>query len=694
MPEKISMDNEFIKKLIDIIEINLENEKFGVLELATEIGLSRSQLHRRLQDINGKSTSQFIREYRLQKAMDMLKQKTATASEIAYKVGFASPTYFNTCFNNYFGYPPGKVKYKKHIELPKKSLSKKVTTIIPIIIVIGLIVYNTILDKTTYDPVKTEKTIAVLPFVNDSPNEENMFFCNGIMAGIREHLAKIPEFTVVSIYTVEQYKDNLSSNKSIAKKLDVNYLVEGRVQRINDRAIISAELIRASDNKVLWSKSYDKDISEIFAVQANVTQSIANSLETLLSSNIKTQLNKIPTRDKLAIDYHLKANEFRNKARKQAPKSKAWLDLLNKSYISDELAIDQDSLFALPYLGLARTAFAKNGPYILKKNNLDEAFVNINKSLQIDSTLSYAYSKRAEYYLLTNQKDKIIKDVKKALELNPNNGHASSILLNIYNRSSFNYKKSIELLKKLEKIAESKRDLYMVYSSYAIHYSLLEQKDMVDYYFNKASKIDSTYNRNRIYYFWHTGQFDRALSYIENKYLVNDQEQNSLFALTYALMKNKSKALEYFEKWHKQVMVNGAFTFYSKFCYSAYGKALINEGQVEKGMTMIHKQLELFDKMISSERLLNPWVYLAYVELYYIIGDYEKAYESMKIFEATGAFKLPGLLAYLKLDPASESLRNDPHYIEWIKEGEKQFKEVQKQIRPYLSLKPLKQSDL
>ena len=65
MTEKLSMDQEFIKKLIDILEINLENENFGVIELASEAGLSRSQLHRKLHEINGKSTSQFIREYRL-----------------------------------------------------------------------------------------------------------------------------------------------------------------------------------------------------------------------------------------------------------------------------------------------------------------------------------------------------------------------------------------------------------------------------------------------------------------------------------------------------------------------------------------------------------------------------------------------------------------------------------------------------
>ena len=104
------------------MKVNLENEKFGVVELAAEIGLSRSQLHRRLQELRGKSTSRFIREYRLEMAMEMLKKNVATASEIAYRVGFSSPTYFNTSFHNYYGYPPGEVKFKSPESPPKKSL--------------------------------------------------------------------------------------------------------------------------------------------------------------------------------------------------------------------------------------------------------------------------------------------------------------------------------------------------------------------------------------------------------------------------------------------------------------------------------------------------------------------------------------------------------------------------------------------
>ena len=112
METELSLELKFIAKLNNIIDANLENEQFGVSKLSEEIGMSRSQLHRKLYSINGTSVSRFIREYRLKKAMEMLQKDVATASEIAYRVGFNSPTYFTTCFSEHYGYPPGEAKLR------------------------------------------------------------------------------------------------------------------------------------------------------------------------------------------------------------------------------------------------------------------------------------------------------------------------------------------------------------------------------------------------------------------------------------------------------------------------------------------------------------------------------------------------------------------------------------------------------
>ncbi len=124
MNSELSMDQALIGKLTKILEVNLDREHFGVKELAKEAGLSRSQLHRKLLSITGKSTSRFIRDYRLEKAMEMLQNNSATASEIAYRVGFSSPTYFNSCFHDYYGLSSRRSKIQRNPKVFKSRVKE------------------------------------------------------------------------------------------------------------------------------------------------------------------------------------------------------------------------------------------------------------------------------------------------------------------------------------------------------------------------------------------------------------------------------------------------------------------------------------------------------------------------------------------------------------------------------------------
>jgi adenylate cyclase len=130
----LSMDQSFLQSLKEIVLANLENEQFGAEDLSKEIGLSRSQVHRKLQKINGKSITQFIRETRLDVAFELLKKGVGTAAEISYRVGFSSPAYFTKCFHDYFGYPPGEILYRSKVSESIKDgvIPSDASTIIPI----------------------------------------------------------------------------------------------------------------------------------------------------------------------------------------------------------------------------------------------------------------------------------------------------------------------------------------------------------------------------------------------------------------------------------------------------------------------------------------------------------------------------------------------------------------------------------
>ena len=695
MPEKNSLDNEFIQKLKDIIDVNLENEKFGVIELASEIGLSRSQLHRRLKDINKKSTSQFIREYRLEKAMEMLKRNQGTASEIAYRVGFTSPTYFNTSFHNFYGYPPGEVKFQRAITPPKKTFSKKIIAIIPVIFLIGLIVFNETRNKESVDIAKLEKTIAVLPFVNNSTNEENMYFCNGIMAGIRDHLAKIPEFYVVSRLSVEPYRNTSYPLKVIAKELDVNFILEGNVQRIGNRAIISAELINVKDNKVLWSERYDKNVSEVFAVQANVIESISKNLKTIISPNLKTGLAAIPTSDTLAYDHYLKGEEYRFKANRSIQKREVWLDLLNKAKLSYELAVERDSTFVQSYLGLSYIIYAKKNFYgFLDDTHSDQDFMMlIDKTLQLDPNLASAYSLKANYYyVILNDKDTAQIYLEKAIDLAPNDAYALSMLMSIY-EANFNYGMAVSMLKKMEKLARSETEKLEVYHNYIYYYMFIEAYDMCEYYFNKISEIDSSYTFLRVWFYIISNQIDKGITYLEEKCPKDSHMRGALLGEAYLQIENNNKALEYFNAWHKQVKADGYAHDGSILHYYGYGRALIKEGQKEKGLEMFNKQVEIFENIIKSKQRINPAVYYISIGLYTSLGQYEKAYESIDKFEEVNGWIFSHYTIHATTASWLDIIRDDPYFKASFTRGEKQFEDIQNQIRPHLPLTPPTKTD-
>jgi len=115
MPDSYPIENEFLKKITALSEENISDEQFGVSELAHAVGMSRSNLLRKVKKLTGKSASMFIREVRLKRAMEMLRQDSWNVSEVSFKVGFSSTSYFIKCFRDHFGYPPGEVGKSKLI---------------------------------------------------------------------------------------------------------------------------------------------------------------------------------------------------------------------------------------------------------------------------------------------------------------------------------------------------------------------------------------------------------------------------------------------------------------------------------------------------------------------------------------------------------------------------------------------------
>ncbi len=418
MSDELSMDQVLIIKLYDVLDANLENEQFGVKELTKTVGMSRAQLHRKLHELTGKSTSQFIREYRLEKAMKMLQNNVATASEISYRVGFKSPTYFNTSFHNYYGYPPGEAKHQNPItkenntiiQIKEQNSSDKDTSInskiekisfrqrmillfsVGLMIIIAFSYYlyfnsKDIISADTTESIINEKSIAIIPFKNLSEDNDDEYFAKGMRGSIQNYLSKIAGLKVISEISMEKYANTSLAASEIAKEVGVSYLLDGSVQKYGDSIRIIIHFIGAKDDQQLSSMVFDEEFNHLFAIQSNIAKQVAEDLNITLSPSELEEIEKNPT-DKLeAYNLWLQAN-FHG--------SKRTIDGFDNAVIFYEQAIALDSTFFNAYFNYGCLWLWSGAIY--GTTNQQEAWQNakrlLKKAEQLDSTYSQKINNR------------------------------------------------------------------------------------------------------------------------------------------------------------------------------------------------------------------------------------------------------------------------------------------------------------
>ena len=191
--------------------------------------------------------------------------------------------------------------------------------------------------------------IAVLPFENLSADPENAFFADGVQDEILNDLAKIAELKVISRTSVMQYKSGAKRNlRQIANELGVASVVEGNVQRIANRVRVSAQLIDAKTDTHLWAESYDRPLSDVFAIQSEIAKAIAAQLQAKLSPAEQAAIGQAPTTNLIAYDRYLRARRLGARQTGRVPaEMREVIRLLDQ-------AVAYDPMFVLAYCDLAR----------------------------------------------------------------------------------------------------------------------------------------------------------------------------------------------------------------------------------------------------------------------------------------------------------------------------------------------------
>lgn len=450
----MSSRDEILEKLTRIVESHISDEGFGVGQLAEAYGISRSTLLRLLKKHAGMSASRFIKEVRLEHARFLLDETDKTISEISFSTGFSSPSYFIKCFREKYGRSPGETRIGQQVFPPVSSIhpeevidasppgrasdlkvldasatAERPFQRIPWLgIALSLLTLLSLLLiyrlTRTGMPMYTEgKSIAVLPFKNESTDSTNVYFINGMMESILNNLQKIGNLRVISRTSVERYRHKSLSIPEIAQELGVDYIVEGSGQKLGDQILLSVQLIDASKDRRIWSEQFQRKYADVFRLQAEVSGSIASRIEVVVSPAVRERMEAIPTENLEAYDLYLKGMEY---IREQTTTG------LDSALAYYDQAIQLDPDFAHAY---AYTAICYYYQDLLKaeKVHQEELERYSDKALLLDGDLPEGLISRGLFYMQTQRYEQAIEYFEKVLELNPNSVWTHNYLSEIYN---------------------------------------------------------------------------------------------------------------------------------------------------------------------------------------------------------------------------------------------------------------------
>jgi len=579
------MPEVFLNKVKQIILKNLHDEKFGVSELAAELGLSRSQVLRKIKSLSGKSANQFIRDIRLDEAVRLLKQDDLTASEIAYKVGFSSPSYFNKCFNDRYNLTPGEFKKTEdksgfESDLPQNRPTKFNKTLILAVVIVIIIIVSVAIKL---QPIENELTvneqlasIAVLPLLDLSESKNKEYLALGLTDAITLELSKLKGLRVISRGSAMLFQDSVKLYSEIARQLGVDLLLEGSVIYGPDSLRVIVQLIEPfPKEKHLWANRYDRSASDIRHLSGDISSQIAGEINLVVSPQQTNTVTKQP--DARALELYLRGKYL---WQKQNPEAVSLaIDYLKES-------IERDPEFAPAYCTLAEAYMSKNkmfpGNNEEKLQNRMESRIAINfaldKAIELDGSLAEAFITKgmilrkldwdwegmkemaekglklnpnnkdgymllSDYYLLKGNHKKAVQQVLIAESLDPLNPRIGCLVADRYMYAG-NYQESVE---QFNKVLELYPNYAFAWDGIGFAYFLDGDREMAKNSWKELHKIMG--NNDMSEYFDHN-DFDHSIDFILSKFTAGDKLYCSnppIIAMAHVLVYKTEGALEYLE---------------------------------------------------------------------------------------------------------------------------------------------------
>jgi len=594
--------------------------------------------------------------------------------------------------------PTGVMKTKSAIAIKHNSLTShtsstgwKIVTLISVLIIVALVTFNFInKGRENTDLSKLGKSIAVLPFINDSPSDSNQYFINGVMEEVLINLQKIKEFSVRSRSSTAQYTGaDRPTIPEIAKKLDVNYLVEGSGQKYGSKFVLRVQLITGKNERHLWGKSYDRQIqqtTDIISLQGEIARLIAGELKATITPEEKHLIEKTPTTSLTAYDYFKRGRDEHWRYHFDKERNSKLLENAKDHYLK---ALEYDSTFAQAYTGLAWVYWDKHyWKTLFTEQFLDSVLILANKALSFDNQLSEAYLYRGQYFSHIRKYAEAIKEFDKAIQLNPNDWMVYFWKGALYGNYDFvksieNYQKAI-LLNRDSQLPDLLRGTAQIYDQAGF-------RDKADYLNKEAFKLDG----DSLGFYWHLslseethGNFTRALYLYKRIYALDTTNIQVLWNIgnVYVFLEMYDEALEWFKKFIKHSEYIG---WVSIAGYNRIGIAYWKKGHKEEAMYYFDKFLSNLTLVLelgrSVQRSFDNASDLA--SMYAFLGEKkEKVYEKLRLAGKSPIWPLY-MVMYVNNDPLIDSYRDDPVFKQFVRDVEAKYQAEHERVSKWLAEK-------
>lgn len=558
----------------------------------------------------------------------------------------------------------------------------KIASYISFVIIIALIVFHFVARKDGITrTVLLDKSIAVLPFINDSPDQERMYFINGTMEEILDKLSKIEDLRVVSRNSVEQYRNNPKPTPEIAEEMNVSYVLEGSGQRAGNKIRLTVQLLDARKDRHIWSESYHREIEDIFDLQSEIAQLVAAEIKSAITPEETRLIEKAPTANLTAYDFYQRGQE------------ENWTYLytgdpenLERAEAFFEQALFYDSAYASAYAGLASVYWNKHyTESYLSEDFLDSVLILANHALAIDNQLSEAYVILGRYYTETGEAEIAIKHFNTALHYNPNHWEPLTYKAMLF--SDLDLAAAIENAQQallhnrgaaLTGMLRGFSGLYANAGFYEkskqlIHEALALDGDSLAHYKITAEIEESL------------GNYALAVAFLK-KVLAQDSSDIDIvrnLGYNYLFLGHYKESLNYYEKYmeNQEAASGQQYVSMHRIGYAYYG-----DGQPEKAEYYFDKQMEycLAMQELERSRLSGVWIYYNMAGVYAVRGEREKAFENLRIFNQREMMPF-WMVTLIRDDPLFNNLRSDPEFQQIVRDVEAKYQSEHERVRDWLA---------